>query len=613
VKLTATEQALWDAFPTGTEVVAEGETVRAEVLGELLADPRGDAPAARAPAVHLRGVRITGRLALQFTQVRHPVLLEGCEFEQIPDLYWARTGFLSLRDSTLPGLWAANIQVDGHLRLSGCTFTGDVHLPGARVTGGVLLERARVTTADRRALNCERISVGGDIVARDLVADGELRLVDATLGGRLNLNGCRLSAPGAIALAASGLTSGGVFAQGGTIVGETRLRRARLSGSLTLAGATLENPGGVALRADRAVIENGVFLIRGFRSVGEIRLSAARVSRNLIMDGATLRNPGGVAFTGDTMTLDGSLTAHDGFRATGEVSLCDAQVNGPVQLEGARLENPGGAALTANGLTVAGVLNCCDGFTAHGRVRLSSARVANRLCFDNATLSSTEGSALRAWRLEAAELTLRTAEPISGPVDLRYSRVGLLRDSPSAWPSELLLDGASYQTLEPRDRVADRLRWLRLDPAGYLPQPYEQLAGTYRRLGEESNSRTVLLAGQRHRRGTLPWYARTWGYLQDATVGYGYRPARAAVWLLILLALGTIAFASGQHVTTGEPGPPFNPFVYALDVLVPLIDFGQQQSYVPTGNGQWLTEALTALGWILTTTVAAGITRALRR
>ena len=59
--------------------------------------------------------------------------------------------------------------------------------------------------------------------------------------------------------------------------------------------------------------------------------------------------------------------------------------------------------------------------------------------------------------------------------------------------------------------------------------------------------------------------------------------------------------------------PPFTPVIYTLDLLLPVIDFGQQNEFSPQGLQAWLAYGLIAAGWILATTIAAGITRALRR
>jgi hypothetical protein len=124
----------------------------------------------------------------------------------------------------------------------------------------------------------------------------------------------------------------------------------------------------------------------------------------------------------------------------------------------------------------------------------------------------------------------------------------------------------------------------------------------------------VLLAKQRHQRATLHARGRAFGKLLDWTVGYGYRPWLAAIWLAALLAIGTTVFAiHWPHLIPGGPAPPFNAFTYTLDLLIPLGAFGLRGTYAPAGAAQWLADALIAAGWILATAVIAGITRAIRR
>ncbi|MEU8990569.1 hypothetical protein AB0C98_29840 [Streptomyces sp. NPDC048558] len=53
--------------------------------------------------------------------------------------------------------------------------------------------------------------------------------------------------------------------------------------------------------------------------------------------------------------------------------------------------------------------------------------------------------------------------------------------------------------------------------------------------------------------------------------------------------------------------------MYTLDLLLPVVGFGRQQAFNPQGRQQWLAAALIAAGWILATTVAAGLTRTLAR
>jgi hypothetical protein len=57
----------------------------------------------------------------------------------------------------------------------------------------------------------------------------------------------------------------------------------------------------------------------------------------------------------------------------------------------------------------------------------------------------------------------------------------------------------------------------------------------------------------------------------------------------------------------------FNPVVYTLDLLLPLVNLGQKNAFNPAGAEQWLSYALIASGWVLVTTVAAAAARVLRR
>ncbi|GAA2210839.1 oxidoreductase [Nonomuraea monospora] len=629
-ELTAAEQAVATAIRRGQDVDLRsgdpahdspanaaawgaGRAVRAEVLAELLLGEY-TGPADK-PALRLSGARVTGLLHLAFSEVDLPVTFRDCVFDETPDLYQARTRFLSFAGCALPGLIASNLQVEGDLRLTGCHVTGELRLRSARISSNFSLNGAHLEPAAGAALNAEHLDVGSNLLARDgFRCDGEMILTAARIGAAVNLEGARLSAPGGLALGGSNLVvQVGLFARAMTVEGEVSFRFARVCGPLTLRGSVLRNPGGLALHGGGLNAEAGLHLSR-VETEGTVWLEGAAVGRALTLDGARLRAPGGVALRGDRLTLDGALLAREGMSAEGEISLTDASISGPAHFKGATLVNPGGAALSANGITVGKVLNLCEGFSAQGRIRLTYAQIGSRLCFDDATLEAPGGKALTCRRLEVRELAMRTAEPVRGAVDLRHARIGVLQDDAAVWPDELCMDGLSYEVLEPMLPAAERLAWLRRDPEGYLPNAYEQLAAMYRRLGSEADARATLLAGQQQRRGTLPGYARFWGHLQDATVGYGFRPLRAAAWLVALLAVGTVVFQLVQPpaLKRGE-APDFNAFMYSLDLLLPIIDFGQEKAFNPGGGTQWLAYGLIAAGWVLATTIAAGLTRTLRR
>jgi hypothetical protein len=57
----------------------------------------------------------------------------------------------------------------------------------------------------------------------------------------------------------------------------------------------------------------------------------------------------------------------------------------------------------------------------------------------------------------------------------------------------------------------------------------------------------------------------------------------------------------------------FNAPIYTLDVLLPIISLGQQDSWQPTGIALSVYWALIILGWLLTSALIAGLTGLVKR
>ncbi|MFD9882580.1 oxidoreductase [Streptomyces alboflavus] len=446
-----------------------------------------------------------------------------------------------------------------------------------------------------------------------------------------------------------------------------RLAGARVSGHLSLAGAQIAHDlwiedcwfeegvdlsgastQSVAIVGSRVPgVEAGLIRIEGrldlrrsrvdsnsaspfHRRVTALSLINAHVSGAVNLSGAEITAPKEWAVSAGGLVAEGGVYCQDGFVAHGEVRLMGAQLPGGLHMRGALLERPGqrGVALALDN-AVASTLDFSDGFTANGAVRLRGARISDNLTFEGAVLNGPpdgQGPSLVALLMEAVDFDFTLARPPSGTVDLRGAQVSYLHDSDHSWPDVVELDGFVYGSIKVdeagerreavgrRDSVAHRLAWIRRSP-GYNPQPYEQLASWYRRAGHDDDARRVLLAKQRHRRGTLHPAARVWGHLLDVTVGYGFRPWLAGVWLLALALLGTLSFAthSPNPVKQGE-GAPFQPLVYTFDLLIPISGLGQRTAwYWSSDSLQWLAYLLIASGWVLTTAVIAGVTRTLQK
>jgi hypothetical protein len=190
---------------------------------------------------------------------------------------------------------------------------------------------------------------------------------------------------------------------------------------------------------------------------------------------------------------------------------------------------------------------------------------------------------------------------LAGGLGLSQARVGGWYDEKRTWPARLELEGFVYETINgPDAMIEDRLRsWLPRN--SFLPQPYEQLAGVYRRQGDEPAARAVAIGKQRARRaevqGWARWPSRAWSAPVRWTIGYGYRPVLALIPWLVLLVVGSVLFQAASHdhnllhpAKKGPEQPSFDALRYTADLLLPVANFKQ--------TGQFRNRRLGSLGVI---------------
>jgi hypothetical protein len=396
--------------------------------------------------------------------------------------------------------------------------------------------------------------------------------------------------------------------------GEVNLVGAHIGGSLDLDAAHLINPAGYALRAEGLAVEQSMLCRSGFIAEGEVNLEEAHIGASLQFNGAHLINPAGYALRADGLTVGQYMIFWEKFIAEGEVRLFGTRIGRNLNFVGARLTNAGGRALNAQGLSVEQNAFFRDGFVAEGEVDLVAAHIGGQLSFSGARLTNANGRALNAYRLRVdGDLTLRPERSPIGAVVLTSAHVGVFYDDPETWPATLSLRGFTYETLgTDHVKVRVRLRSLARQPGGYVPQPYDQLAAAYRRAGQVEAARQVAVAKQWRRRGSL----NPMNWLLYITIGYGYRPWLAAIWLAGLTMLGTRVFsrAHTDHLFhAAQNAPAFHPVAYTLDTLLPIVDLGQQRAWTPIGWALYWSWVLIGAGWVLTTAVVAGLSGIFKR
>ncbi|MBA0050358.1 oxidoreductase [Streptomyces sp. AJS327] len=452
--------------------------------------------------------------------------------------------------------------VTGCLDLSGGSVGSYVELGFCRFQKEVRISETRLNTA--RLVDCylprleaARLATDGDLhLPRCTIPEG-VKLTDATIGTDLMLNEATVgSGRGSRAVAADGITVSQEL-QASLLVtdGQVSLRGATVGSSLHMYGSVLRNRGGQhALYAPQITVEQ----VASF--------AEARRDRSQQILGTT--PPTGTAYP---FTTEG-----------------DAHLNGKP-------------------------------FECTGGMVLDDGRFGSSLLIENARLTLRSDQELSLRRIHTPELGFTPQPPESGRVVLSGASVEKLLDRVGSWPSgqRLWMAGFTYQQAIPKEghfNVRQRLQWVASATPEYSPEPYEQLAAMYRATGEDTNARTVLLEKHRRRRETLPLLGKLWGYLQDWTVAYGYRPAQAALWMAVLWASGTLLFSQRPPgALKGEEAPHWSAALYVLDLLLPVISLGHDSAWNPAGGYQWAAAVLILLGWTLATTIAAGATRLLSR
>ncbi|MGQ4437141.1 MULTISPECIES: membrane-associated oxidoreductase [unclassified Streptomyces] len=359
---------------------------------------------------------------------------------------------------------------------------------------------------------------------------------------------------------------------------------------------------------------DGVLRLTRSRFRGVVRLAGAKIAGSLFMEGSEIIAPDAEE---PVLQLNQAAVGDDlraaGLRTRGQIRLSGASVAGSVNFNTVDFRNPGDSAVDAEVLAVEGNFLLREA-RVEGWVGLRGARIAGRLDLSYTSLANPGGPALLASSTTMGELWLRESPPVQGGVVLRNAQIDVLLLEPEVLPEQVFLTSLAYTSLIPHETAERRLTMLERDGDGYVPHAYEELAAAYRRVGDDQAARRVQLAKQRRVRGTRPWYGRVWGYVQDATVGYGFRPLRACAWLLSLLAIGSLAYGLHHpHALKASEAPHFNPVFYTLDLLLPVISFGQEEAFAPDGWYQYLAYGLIITGWILATTVVTGVTRTVSR
>lgn len=647
-ELTPQERQLCDKAGEGEPLDLRGRKlghdrqVRAQVLLQLLTG-QGPKLAAMVRAVLLRGAAIVGPLDLSGLTLRCPLELYRCYLGDAVDLAKAEAFDISLRGSRLEqGLSGYRLQLKHDLNLTdGFRCRSQLDLPGARIGGQLDLSGATLTNEGGEALLADRLVVDGDVVLSDATVTGQVRLVGARVGGQLNCRRARVISENKDkridreALVADLLTVNGGISLSGTPAefngevrlakfdGEVRLSGARITGKLDCSDAELKSgprPGARALDAEGVIVHGDVCLQAKFE--GEVRLSGAHIVGQLDCVAAWIENWWGLTLNAVGLVVDRDVYLKS--RYDGEVRLSGARITGRLDCShgkplptGGRGPQPGERLRNVSELVLLG--------PGTGSVRISDYHGAS-FSFSKQSVTHQK-AALNLQRVFVGQDVLMCPNSFNGELDLHHAKVGVWKDEKCTWPKPggVHLDGFVYDSIDGDGDPKGRLRdWLPRDN-DYAAQPYEQLAGVYRREGDESGARAVAIGKQQARRAAVTGWmrgpSRLWSAVLRWTIGYGYRPALALIPLAVLILIGSALFDIASHnhpkllhpAKSGPEQPSFNAFRYTLDLLLPVVDFKQRDAFVAGGWAAWAAFGFIFAGWLLAAIIVAGLTGIFKR
>jgi hypothetical protein len=347
-----------------------------------------------------------------------------------------------------------------------------------------------------------------------------------------------------------------------------------------------------------------------------------------------------------------------------------ATVNGQVDAGGARLVNPDGYTLSLHHATVRGSVRLAGGFESRGLVVLNRASIDGKLDCTGGSFRCPAPFAGNqpGHAIEAISTATRSGmdlgwDAVSPSADFTDASTTFLADDPANWPPRFSISGFTYDRFEqpqaassagPWDRAA-RCDWLSRQVA-YDSGPYEQAARVFRQHGYASEAEEILIAQRRQahraRHGRWDLLRRALDGVYGVSVGYGYRPGRV-LWLLaallILVAISleipaaqatlrTTTSAGAVYSTSGPVSAPpagpratpaaaaadscgngqvhcFNPVLYTIDTVVPLVSLDQRSVWYPDPQlpygsfMQWWLNMATLLGWLLSSIFVLSLAR----
>ncbi len=608
------------ADPEDPEVRLRAAFLRFLALG-------GDASApVHESRLELHGAAIAEDLDLSGCTIPQPLVFSRCVFGRV-SFKGAVTKSLDFPASRAGFIDAENAHIQGGVFLRNAFRANGVSFPYAAIDGRFSGEGGVFLSSGAFAIDAKGAEINGDAdLGQGFLGEGGVFFTGAKIGGTLNCAGGafrnRTEDGSGVAFGCDGaaISSGAALANGFRSEGVVSFSGAKIGGGLDCTKGAFANRtangAGEALTVENAVIGSNVSLRHGFAAEGQVRFNGARVGGDFYCGGGRFENAAHAKKDGNLIwdprvatalnlqgaKIDGTLwlgpPAQDGraaARILGSVKLgCEAR-----QI----VDNPG--CWPPKKVRVAG-----------GK-KLPAFIYLDGLTYDRFVYGDYDAATRKRWldRQPSGHLGVSfRPQPFEQLVKV-YREMGQDREARSIAKFK---ESRRYRSLfvklwrgwRDRPRLSKRFggKARYASPLDFIAWP---LTLAWRTVSRAAASIPLGLAWAFAGFGTAYWYG--WGrlvaflllmwigggalYYVVAAQG-GFAPSNPAIYLNEKLAA-----KCGKNWTTCKGAPPelpgFSPYLYSLDIMLPVLDLGQKRDWQPMDRPDAPVQLdLPALTWL---------------
>lgn len=524
-------------------------------------------------------------------------------------------------------VWLANTEIGGNLLCNGAKFrqdktpegqtetaaqTAQLICTGAKIKGDVLLNNEFEIKGD---VWFDSAEIAGSFCCDKASMEGTVSLVNGRVGRTFSSLGCQAK-------------------------GQVTLYGAEIERDFDFSGSRLSNANGPALLVDTAQIKGNVRLSQNFDSEkktadecfdaeGGVSLNQTRIGGHLDCTGgqfkalngtcaisATALSVGGCVFlSGPNLEIHKSIPKLAKFNSRGEVQLLAAQIGLQLNCTNAEFENrlpnkerpeAAGYALNLGGVSVTRELL----LGTDDQTDYPPAKIQGSINFSGARIGELADRGLVRESGPDVRYFPATVKPVPGT----NSSGKTAKQVDDGLQCEIVLDGFLYERINTNSCLGWKARkgWLERQPKNhrcehFRHQPFDHLAGVLRAMGLADDARKIAILKQRYLTASIApsknpaaFVHWLWRILLSSFFSYGYRPGQGVVIAMVMaVALGWFyeqaeqngaivkhkgkeqpALKTGLSAQEGEAR--FHPYIYSLDVMLPVVKLGEADAWGPS-------------------------------